>query len=402
MAHGKSCTESEMARSRNRGGTVTPFLASTGQEATAIPPAFIRCKAERPKAPHDHFTDAIPVVSLAGLDSGDGAARLSRLRTIATALEQWGAFQVVDHGVDAALISTMLDLSARFFALPAEEKFRFEMTAGGSGGFVHSNRIFGEDVENWREFVSFFSFPVHSRDYAMWPSRPEGWRKVVERYCDATLELASRIMEVLSECMGLEKGAFMEACLQVEQKMKVNFYPKCPQPELTLGLSRQTDPGAVTLVLQDQVGGLQLTRDGGRTWLTVRPVPGAFVVKLGDYFHVSYATHFHTDCLHKSWVHCSGQGRTDGRLFTVFLVRIRFAAAEHQVVVNSVSGRLSVDAVHYPAKQARVQPLNLAEGEKPLIHRPLTFQEMYLEKKARELGLTTTDPKSAPDQETWA
>ncbi|XP_031476194.1 flavanone 3-dioxygenase-like [Nymphaea colorata] len=361
-----------MARSPKREGTTTPFLAATGQEATAaIPPAFIRCKAERPKVPHDHFADAIPVVSLAGLDSGNGAARLSRLRNIATALEQWGAFQVVDHGVDAALISTMLDLSTRFFALPAEDKLRFEMTAGGCGGFVHSNRIFGEDVENWREFVSFFSYPVHSRDYAMWPSRPEGWRKVVERYCDASLELASRIMEVLSECMGLEKGAFMEACLQVDQKMKVNFYPKCPQPELTLGLSRQTDPGAVTLVLQDQVGGLQLTRDGGRTWLTVRPVPGAFVVKLGDYFH--------------------------------YLSNGRFAAAEHQVVVNSVSGRLSVDAVHYPAKQARVQPLKLAKGEKPLIHRSLTFQEMYLEKKARELGLTTRDAKSAPpDQENEA
>ncbi|EXC35355.1 Naringenin,2-oxoglutarate 3-dioxygenase [Morus notabilis] len=64
-------------------------------------------------------------------------------------------------------------------------------------------------------------------------------------------------------------------------------YLKCPQPDLTLGLKRHTDPGTITLLLQGQVGGLQATRDGGNTWITVQPVEAAFVVNLGDHGHVS-------------------------------------------------------------------------------------------------------------------
>ncbi|KAF8040124.1 hypothetical protein BT93_B2371 [Corymbia citriodora subsp. variegata] len=63
-----------------------------------------------------------------------------------------------------------------------------------------------------------------------------------------------------------------------------HYYPYCPQPDLTVGLTSHTDPGVITLLLQDQVGGLQVKH--GDEWVDVAPVPGALVVNIGDILQI--------------------------------------------------------------------------------------------------------------------
>nr|QKV26466.1 flavanone 3-hydroxylase [Panax notoginseng] len=315
---------------------------------------FVRDEDERPKVAYNQFSDVIPVISLAGIDDSAGP-RSEICRKIVEACEDWGIFQVVDHGVDTTLVSEMSRLAREFFALPAEEKLRFDMTGGKKGGFIVSSHLQGEVVQDWREIVTYFSYPIRTRDYSRWPDKPEGWMAVTEVYSEKLMGLACKLLEVLSEAMGLEKEALTKACVDMDQKVVVNYYPKCPQPELTLGLKRHTDPGTITLLLQDQVGGLQATRDGGKTWITVQPVEAAFVVNLGDHGH--------------------------------YLSNGRFKNADHQAVVNSNYSRLSIATFQNPAPDATVYPLKIREGEKSVIEEPITFAEMYKRKMSKDLEL---------------
>ena len=117
-----------------------PFLPTAASEDATLRASFVREDDERPKVPHNRFSDEVPVVSLEGLDGG-GARRAEIRDRVAAACEDWGIFQVVDHGVDAALVAEMARLARDFFALPAEEKLRFDMSGGKKGGFIVSSHL---------------------------------------------------------------------------------------------------------------------------------------------------------------------------------------------------------------------------------------------------------------------
>lgn len=119
---------------------MAPTTLTALAEEKTLNAKFVRDEDERPKVAYNNFSDVIPVISLGGLDEV-GGRRSEICEKIVAACEDWGVFQVVDHGVDAGLISDMTRLAREFFALPPEEKLRFDMTGGKKGGFIVSSHL---------------------------------------------------------------------------------------------------------------------------------------------------------------------------------------------------------------------------------------------------------------------
>lgn len=68
--------------------------------------------------------------------------------------------------------------------------------------------------------------------------------------------------------------------------VRLNYYPPCPYPDLALGVGRHRDSGALTVLYQDSVGGLDVKRRSDGEWIRVKPIPDSFVINVGDIIQV--------------------------------------------------------------------------------------------------------------------
>jgi len=94
------------------------------------------------------------------------------------------------------------------------------------------------------------------------------------------------LFELISEGLGLQTGHLNEIGCSEGLMLLGHYYPPCPQPELTVGLPKHADSDFLTVLLQDQIGGLQVLHQDH--WVDVPPTPGALVVNIGDLLQASY------------------------------------------------------------------------------------------------------------------
>lgn len=110
-------------------------------------------------------------------------------------------------------------------------------------------------------------------------------RETVSKYCVEVRKLGLRIEELISESLGLDRDCLRKVLGDQGQHMAINYYPPCPEPDMTFGLPNHTDPNILTVLLQDwHVSGLQVLKDG--KWLTNKPLLHAFVINIGDQLQV--------------------------------------------------------------------------------------------------------------------
>ncbi|CAL9782539.1 unnamed protein product [Musa acuminata subsp. burmannicoides] len=149
-------------------------------------------------------------------------------------------------------------------------------------------------------------------------------RAALDNYSAEVKNLADRLLEIMAKNLELNPDVVTDKFKVGIQSVRFNYYPPCPQADKVLGFSQHSDADLITLVLQvNQVQGLQIKRSG--EWFPVKPLPGAFIVNVGDIFEI--------------------------------LSNGRYKSIEHRVVVNTERERLSIATFHSPKSNAMIGPL---------------------------------------------
>ncbi|CAN6466226.1 unnamed protein product [Victoria cruziana] len=256
------------------------------QGTKTVPAHFVRPLEERPNLTEEEgsFTEDSPftVIDLQGLH---GPNRAAILNTIHETCKNDGFFLIKNHGIPDHVISEMLEVSRAFFRLPESERLKnYSEDTTKAVRLSTSFNVNKEMVASWRDYLRLHCYPLE--DYLPdWPSQPPSFRQIAGEYCVWVRKLTLEMLEALSESLGLEPNHLNKALGGHGQHMAINYYPPCPQPELTYGLPEHTDPNALTVLLQDDVPGLQVLKGG--KWVRLNPIPKAFIVNIGDQIQVT-------------------------------------------------------------------------------------------------------------------
>lgn len=234
-----------------------------------VPPIFINPPETAGAKTSTAFE--IPVIDLGSTD------RASTVEKIRMASENLGMFQVVNHGIPLSVMEEVVQGVLRFHEQDVEVKKRF-YTRDLSRKVVYNSNydLYRSASANWRD--TFFSFMAPSP-----PSReelPEVCRDIQIEYSNQVMKLGNLLFRLLSEALGLNESHLEDLDCGKTLLFSGHCYPACPQPDLTMGTSTHTDDGFLTVLLQDQIGGLQILHEN--QWIDIPPIHGALVVNIGD------------------------------------------------------------------------------------------------------------------------
>ncbi len=242
---------------------------------------------------------AIPVIDLTLLLAGALAERRLVARQIGAACRDTGFFYIINHGIPAALIAQSFAEAARFFALPTAQKAEIAIensschrgwfTMGSEnldperqtqGGDLKEGVKIGRDLPPEHPLVRAGT-PLHGSN--QWPADLPGWRAAMQTYYDAMEALGRRLMHGFALALDLEETWFDRWLRTPMNTLGPLHYP--PQTgritQTQLGAGAHTDFGCLTMLAQDDNGGLQVLKRNG-SWIDAPPIPGSFVVNIGD------------------------------------------------------------------------------------------------------------------------
>ncbi|KAI8557358.1 hypothetical protein RHMOL_Rhmol04G0004700 [Rhododendron molle] len=268
----------------------------------------------------------------------DGPSHDQVAEAIVKAAESFGFFQVVNHGVPVELLESLKESAHRFFEQPPEKKAVYRKGASPSP-FVKYGTSFVPDKEKaleWKDFISM-TYTTDGDALNYWPNH---FKEGALEYLKTASEMVKKILEVLIGAFGViadESIVDLVDALTGSKMVNINFYPTCPNPDLTIGVGRHSDVGTLTVLLQDGIGGLYVKleedesgkqKKGGAEepqWMEIPPITGALVVNVGDILQI--------------------------------ISNGRYKSAEHRVRTTSRQSRVSVPLFTSPLPTHQIGPL---------------------------------------------
>ncbi|MTI01902.1 isopenicillin N synthase family oxygenase [Roseibium sp. RKSG952] len=239
--------------------------------------------------------NTIPVLDLSPLIDGEDTSDLAL--EFLDAYGKTGFGYVINHGVDPALRIAVFAASKKFHALRETEKQAIALDECHRGYIaINTSTDVNSDLAKVTKPNQSASFMMMredpERDPDVYLSGPNQWpdldgfREACEAYAYAMTELGNKLLRLALDAIGVEDRSILAAFETPTIWLRLLHYPPQPQqaPDDLFGSAPHKDFGFLTLLAQDDVGGLQVQTPAGH-WVDAPPIEGAFVVNVGDMLH---------------------------------------------------------------------------------------------------------------------
>jgi isopenicillin N synthase-like dioxygenase len=304
--------------------------------------------------------ELIPAIDVSSLH-GSPSERTRCAKAIGMACEEVGFFHIVGHGIDRGQLARVFDVAERFFALPLATKMTVALSAdsGFRGYFPFKGEVtdplVGGDPKEGYD-ISFAPGDDVGGRGNRWPEEPKDLRAVMTEYYGHLAELGRTLSRGFALALDLPEDFFAAKLDHPTAILRLLHYPPVgrvpPRREIPLtGCGAHSDYGYLTVLAQDEQGGLQVETSAG-CWIDVPPMPDAFVCNIGEMMAL--------------W---TGN---------------RFRATPHRVIRVTPGSRYSIPFFFHPNPDVLIETLPTCRvADDAVRHPPVTSGE-YLQR--RQLG----------------